>query len=148
LGSGLLAYYNFEATGAAGLVNQAPGASGFNATRGGTLFSDWAAGDNPSGPGFAGKADFTSTTSGVSDRSTLHVGNALNLDEDRDEFVRVPVSEAHWYIQVLGQKNIKIKHSILIDPGGSIPAWLMNLSLAEGPYQTFKSLREFLSSRK
>jgi hypothetical protein len=24
----------------------------------------------------------------------------------------------------------------------------MNLSLAEGPYQTFKSLREFLSSRK
>lgn len=66
----------------------------------------------------------------------------------REGFVRVPVSEAHWYIQVLGQKNIKIKHSILIDPGGSIPAWLMNLSLAEGPYQTFKSLREFLSSRK
>ena len=64
----------------------------------------------------------------------------------RAGFVRVPVSEAHWYIQVLGQKNIKIKHSILIDPGGSIPAWLMNLSLAEGPYETFKNLREYLDN--
>jgi hypothetical protein len=66
----------------------------------------------------------------------------------RNGFVRVPLSEAHWYIQVVDKNTIHVKHSILIDPGGSIPAWLMNLSLAEGPYQTFKSLREFLSSRK
>jgi hypothetical protein len=64
----------------------------------------------------------------------------------REGFVRVPVSEAHWYIQVVDQNNIKIKHSILIDPGGSIPTWLMNLSLAEGPYETFKNLREYLKS--
>ena len=66
----------------------------------------------------------------------------------RDGFVRVPVSEAHWYIKVLDKSSIQIKHSILIDPGGSIPAWLMNLSLAEGPYETFKKLREYLDSRK
>lgn len=66
----------------------------------------------------------------------------------RDGFVRVPLSEAHWYITVVHHRKLEIRHSILIDPGGSIPAWLMNLSLAEGPYETFKSLREFLSSRK
>lgn len=64
----------------------------------------------------------------------------------REGFVRVPVSEAHWYIKVEGASKIHIKHSILIDPGGSIPAWLMNLSLAEGPYETFKNLRKYLSS--
>lgn len=66
----------------------------------------------------------------------------------RDGFVRVPLSEAHWYIQVVNDNQIEIKHSILIDPGGSIPAWLMNLSLAEGPYETFKSLREYLAEVK
>lgn len=91
LSSNLLAYYNFEESGAPGLANKAPGATSYDATRGGTLFADWATGDNPTGPGFAGKADFTATTSGISDRSDLHVGNALNLDEDRDEYIRVPV---------------------------------------------------------
>ncbi|GMQ24659.1 START domain-containing protein [Algoriphagus sp. oki45] len=66
----------------------------------------------------------------------------------RDGFVRVPLSEAHWHIQVVNDNQIEIKHSILIDPGGSIPAWLMNLSLAEGPYETFKSLREYLAEVK
>jgi len=132
LSSGLLAYYNFEATGAAGLVNQAPGASGFNATRGGTLFSDWAAGDNPSGPGFAGKADFTSTTSGVSDRSTLHVGNALNLDEDRDEFVRVPVSSTDlgvnftisaWHSLTMGAGNTSNRYHVFETETGFDVSW-------------------------
>ena len=64
----------------------------------------------------------------------------------RSGFVRVPLSEAHWYIKVLGEKNLKIKHTILIDPGGYIPTWLMNLSMAEGPFETFKNLRAYLRS--
>lgn len=66
----------------------------------------------------------------------------------REGFVRVPVSEAHWYIKVVDKNSIHIKHSILIDPGGAIPAWLMNLSLAEGPYETFRNLRAYLGSGK
>jgi hypothetical protein len=64
----------------------------------------------------------------------------------RDGFVRVPLSEAHWYIKVVDQTKLEIKHSILIDPGGYIPTWLMNLSLAEGPFETFKNLRAYLKS--
>jgi hypothetical protein len=66
----------------------------------------------------------------------------------QEGFVRIPLSEAHWYITVVDQTTLKINHSILIDPGGSIPAWLMNLSLAEGPFQTFKNLREYLEAEK
>lgn len=64
----------------------------------------------------------------------------------REGFVRVPLNEAHWHITVVNDNHLEIKHSILIDPGGSIPAWLMNLSLAEGPFETFKRLREYLAS--
>ncbi len=66
----------------------------------------------------------------------------------RDGFIRVPLSEADWYITFVDHKKLEIKHSILIDPGGAIPAWLMNLSLAEGPFETFKNLREYLGSGK
>lgn len=90
----LVAYYDFEETGTSGLANKAPGATSFNATRAGSniAFTDWSSGANSTGPGFSGKADFTAAgTSGVSDRSALRVGNALNLDDDRDEYVVVPV---------------------------------------------------------
>lgn len=69
-----------------------------------------------------------------------------DLIPPRKGFVRVPLSESHWYITVVHHRKLEIRHSILIDPGGAIPAWLMNLSLAEGPFETFKNLREYLAS--
>lgn len=98
LADGLTAYYDFEETGNAGLVNKAPGAIGFAATRLGPVLGEptvdgWAGGENPTGPGFAGKANFTSA-SGLSDRSTLLVGKALNFDDDLNEGLRVPIGSA------------------------------------------------------
>ena len=92
LDSGLLAYYDFEQTGTAGLLNKAPGATSYNGTRGqwsGTD-PDWATGADATGPGFAGNAAFNGE-GGASDRSDLLVGNALNLDDARNEYVNVPL---------------------------------------------------------
>lgn len=93
----LVAYYDFEETGSAGLANKAPGATSFNATRVGSnaAYTDWSITADATGPGFTGKADFTSVAaSSVSDRSALRIGNALNLDDARDEFVVVPIGTA------------------------------------------------------
>ena len=62
----------------------------------------------------------------------------------REGFVRVPVSDGSWQIKVVGPERIDIQYSLMVDPGGAIPAWLLNLSLAEGPFETFKGLREYL----
>ena len=111
--NGLVAYYNFEETGTPGLANKAPGASSFNATRVGTLQTDWATGANATGPGFTGNAAFTDI-SGTSDRSQLKVGKALNLDDDRDETVQIPLGTAQlgssfsisaWHILSPGASN-------------------------------------------
>lgn len=91
LTANLLAYYDFEETGSAGLSNKAPGATGFNATRG--PLGDWNSSSNPSGPGFTGKSDFNGGD-GLSDRSDLLVGNALNLVDARNEFITVPLGTA------------------------------------------------------
>lgn len=53
--------------------------------------------------------------------------------------VRVPKSEGKWIITP--EKNqLKIEYSFLVDPGGSVPSWLLNLSIAEGPHKTFSNL--------
>ncbi len=62
LTTNLVAYYDFDQTGAAGLVNKAPGATGFPAVRAGTLHADWAAGASPTGPGFTGNPAFARVT--------------------------------------------------------------------------------------
>ena len=105
----LIAYYDFEETGAAGLANKAPGATQFDATRGGA--GDWNATANPSGPGFAGKSDFNGGD-GISNRGTLLAGNALNLVDARNEFITVPLGTGQ-----LGQTfTISAWHALT--PGG------------------------------
>jgi hypothetical protein len=123
----LLAYYDFEESGSAGLANKAPGATAYDATRGGTLHADWAAAPDATGPGFAGKVDYTGL-SGVSDRSDLHVGNALNLDDDRNEFVEIPLGTAQ-----LGQSfSISAWHALT--PGAANPSGRYHVFEASGNF--------------
>ncbi len=109
---GLRAYYDFEQTGAAGLANKAPGATGFNATRhGGGTFDSSA---NPSGPGFPGNPAFN-PGNGDSNRSSLLAGNALNLVDTRADAIIVPVANTD-----LGTSfTISVWHA-LTPSGGSV----------------------------
>jgi autotransporter-associated beta strand protein len=110
--TGLVAYYDFEESGTAGLANKAPGASGFNATRhGGGTFDSSA---NPSGPGFSGNAAFN-PGNGDSNRSVLLAGNSLNLVDSRTDAIVVPVANTN-----LGASfTISVWHA-LTPSGGSV----------------------------
>ena len=110
---GLRVYYDFEETGAAGLANKAPVPGGlFHASRfGGGAFDSSA---NPSGPGFAGKADFN-PGNGASDRSQLVAGNALNLVDTRGDAIVVPVGNRD-----LGSSFTIASWHALTPSGGSV----------------------------
>lgn len=58
--------------------------------------------------------------------------------------VRVTRSEGLWVITPLAHNRIKVEYSLRVDPGGNIPAWLINLFAAKGPYESFKNLRTYL----
>lgn len=104
--SGLVAYYDFEETGTAGLANKAPGASGYDGT--------WVSGtfDSGSGPGFTGDATFN-PGDGISDRSTLLAGNALNIVDATNDFMAVSIGTAD-----IG-KTITISMWTYLAPGAS-----------------------------
>lgn len=63
-----------------------------------------------------------------------------------NNIVRVPHFEGNWTVQAAGAGKIQVEYFLNIDPGGSIPAWITNLFITKGPYETFINLANRLKS--
>jgi len=63
-----------------------------------------------------------------------------------DDLVRIPFSQASWDITRMNNSLLVIYH-MNIDPGGYVPAFLINMALADGPYQSFKSLKGLIEAK-
>lgn len=61
---------------------------------------------------------------------------------DKKDLLRVPASQAQWIITEKKKNQLEINYSIQIDPGGSVPAWLVNWVCANAPLQSFKGLKK------
>lgn len=62
--------------------------------------------------------------------------------------VRVPFSLAVWDVKVLPNKVLNIQYTLSTDPGGAIPAWLVNFAASTGPYNSFRKLKELIGKEK
>ncbi len=58
--------------------------------------------------------------------------------------VRVPLSNETWTVTPVDKNRIRVEYLLTIDPGGSVPPWLINTFSVKGPYETFKNLKERL----
>ncbi len=65
-----------------------------------------------------------------------------------DSYIRVPYSLAQWKITQGLNNKLKVDYTFSLDPGGSIPAWLVNATMAIGPYNSFMKLKEVLKAKK
>lgn len=54
--------------------------------------------------------------------------------------VRVRSSKSLWVITPITKDRIKVVYTLQLDPGGNLPAWLVNLFAAEGPMKSFEGL--------
>ena len=57
-----------------------------------------------------------------------------------DDLVRVPFALGKWKVVTI-KNSLKVEYFLQIDPGGSVPIWLLNLAMAEGPYNSLTNLR-------
>jgi START domain len=62
--------------------------------------------------------------------------------------VRVPISYSKWTIRRGDAGTLNIDYYIEIDPGGSVPAWIMNMVAAQAPHDSFKNLRAKIQGGK
>jgi len=59
----------------------------------------------------------------------------------KDGIVRVDHSGSQWLVTPLSNGWVSVKYTLHVDPGGALPAWLVNMFAAEGPVQIFKKLK-------
>ena len=59
----------------------------------------------------------------------------------KEKTVRIYHSVGKWIITPLGYDRVKVAYTLHVDPGGTLPSWLVNMFATEGPQQIFKSLK-------
>jgi hypothetical protein len=65
----------------------------------------------------------------------------------KDNVVRIPFSDAKWTVTQDANKNLNVLYTLSIDPGGTLPAWLVNMAIAEGPFESFSKLKNQLAEK-
>ncbi|MBA3971744.1 MAG: START domain-containing protein [Bacteroidetes bacterium] len=63
-------------------------------------------------------------------------------------YVRVKELRAMWTITPLKNGMVEVEYLLLVDPGGSVPAWVVNLAVVDGPYETALKMKEFVMKEK
>jgi hypothetical protein len=84
--------------------------------------------------------DITSSAD-VLNAQAKSVANYVALNND---YVRVPYSLAIWKVTAIPNNKLKVDYTFSVDPGGSIPSWLVNATLTIGPYNSFIKLKKVL----
>ena len=69
------------------------------------------------------------------------------VPEDKN-YVRVPLSDETWKIVPITRNSSKIEYQLDINPGGSVPAWIVNSFSEKGPYESFRNLRKQVNLNK
>ena len=68
--------------------------------------------------------------------------NVNGLVKKKKGMERVPLLNSTWTLIPLKEGKVDIAYHLRVDPGGLIPAWLVNLTLTIGPYNTMLGLKK------
>ena len=77
--------------------------------------------------------------------------NTINVDtilDEVDDVVRIPMVKASWVLTPINAHTSKVRFQILVDLGGSVPAWVVNLFIENGPYNTMTNFKEEVEKKK
>jgi|GEM_PF-137234 hypothetical protein len=57
---------------------------------------------------------------------------------DCEDYVRIPMLHAIWRFTPLGEGKVRVAFELLLDLGGNMPGWVINLAATKGPYNSLK----------
>lgn len=73
--------------------------------------------------------------------STIGEPHAIAVTKN---IVRVPHLTGTWTFKKAGEGQVSIDYFLDVDPGGSLPNWLVNMFVDKGPYETLYHLSQQL----
>jgi hypothetical protein len=64
-----------------------------------------------------------------------------NYQPEKKDLVRIPMSHAIWTATTQSDKTVHLQYILQLDPGGSVPAWILNAFSLRAPMETFTNLK-------
>jgi START domain len=58
------------------------------------------------------------------------------------DLVQMLFTKGTWNISTNSKKSIHVDYILELNPGGSLPAWVLNLFSTKGPMETFENIRQ------
>jgi hypothetical protein len=98
------------------------------------------------------KRDFIVTTVLSQDEKTkiITIKSTANPKyiPDNPGFVRIPQLDACWILTPLKDGIIEVTYQLLVNPGGNIPVWIVNMVVVDGPFQTMVNFKQWVMKPK
>ena len=86
--------------------------------------------------------DYTVDTDDDKDITYIYMKENLTAKGEVDGFVRMKKASGHYKLTSIGQNKTKVEYQFLADPGGSLPSWLINMFIVDGPYDALQAIRD------
>lgn len=83
----------------------------------------------------------------ITKKLTVNGENLPTYLKEQEDVVRIMHTESNWTVTPRNQ-YLDIVFTLHVHPGGSIPAWLINLFVTRGPLETFRNLRSQVKKEK
>lgn len=75
----------------------------------------------------------------------VEIINRPNKVDELKNYIRMPVAYGKWVIYQISENEIDIRLKYLADPGGNIPAWMVNTFMVKNPHLSIKNIRELMA---
>jgi ribosome-associated toxin RatA of RatAB toxin-antitoxin module len=84
----------------------------------------------------------TTTLSGDGKQALVTLKCKADYREEEKNFVRIKKGDASWELEETNPNTIRVTYRFLVDPGGGIPAWLINSAIVSNPLKTMHNLQK------
>ncbi len=61
--------------------------------------------------------------------------------KETEDYIRLKNFRAVWRLTPEIEGLVRVEYELYIDPGGNIPTWLINMTIAKGPYKTMRNMQ-------
>ena len=79
---------------------------------------------------------------------TIEMDGLPDLIPEESGRVRIPRAGGFYRFTPMGDGRVRVVFQLQVEPGGNIPAWLVNWRIVDGPFKTLKRLRERVKLEK
>lgn len=75
----------------------------------------------------------------------VEITNRPNKMKQEENYVRMPVAYGKWIVRQISEDKIEIQFQYMADPGGDIPAWMVNTFVVKNPHLSMKNIRKLMA---